>query len=66
MPDSRLLYYNGDGGKRQYNFLRSAVKVEAKVKGNKIIASVYIDTDSVDRFSKSGKHEIRIDSKVFV
>ena len=33
--------------RRQYDFLRSAVKVEPKVKGNKIVASVYIDTYSM-------------------
>lgn len=44
-------YYNSYDPKsyrRQYDFLRSAVKVEPKVKGNKVVASVYIDTDSMD------------------
>lgn len=36
--------------RRQYDFLRSAVKVEPKIKGNKAIASVYIDTDSMDNY----------------
>ncbi len=36
--------------RRQRDFLRSAVKVEPKVKGNKVIASVYIDTDSMDSY----------------
>lgn len=36
--------------RRQYDFLRSAVKVEPKIKGNKVIASVYIDTDSMDNY----------------
>jgi len=36
--------------RRKYDFLRSAVKVEPKVKGNKIVASVYIDTDSMDEY----------------
>ena len=36
--------------RRQYDFLRSAVKVESKIKGNKVIASVYIDTDSMDNY----------------
>ena len=36
--------------RRQYDFLRSAVKVEPKIKGNKVIASVYIDTDSMDDY----------------
>ena len=36
--------------RRQYDFLRSAVKVEPKVKGNKVVASVFIDTDSMDNY----------------
>lgn len=36
--------------RRQYDFLRSAVKVESKTQGNKVIASVYIDTDSMDNY----------------
>ncbi len=43
-------YYNSYDPKsyrRQYDFLRSAVKVEPKIIGNKVVASVYIDTDSI-------------------
>lgn len=36
--------------RRQYDFLRSVVKVEPKIQGNKVIASVYIDTDSMDNY----------------
>ncbi len=46
-------YYNSydpRSYRRQYDFLRSAVKVEPKVKGNKVVASVYIDTDSMDDY----------------
>jgi len=46
-------YYNSYDPKsyrRQRDFLRSAVKIEAKVKGNKVIASVYIDTDAMDSY----------------
>lgn len=46
-------YYNSYDPKsyrRQYDFLRSAVKVEPKVKGNKVAASVYIDTDSMNNY----------------
>ena len=46
-------YYNSYDQKSyrwQYDFLRSAVKVEPKIKGNKVIASVYIDTDSMDNY----------------
>lgn len=46
-------YYNSYDPKsyrRQYDFLRSAVKVEPKIQGSKVIASVYIDTDSMDSY----------------
>lgn len=46
-------YYNGykpESYRRQYNFLRSAVKVEAKVSGNTVTAYVYIDTDYMDNY----------------
>ena len=46
-------YYNSYDPKsyrRQYDFLRSAVKVEPKIKGNKVTASVYIDTESMDNY----------------
>jgi len=46
-------YYIGwtpDSYRRTEDFLRSAVKTEAKMKGNKCIASVYIDYDSMDNY----------------
>ena len=46
-------YYNSYDPKsyrRQYNFLRSAVKFEPKIKGSKVTASVYIDTESMDNY----------------
>lgn len=46
-------YYNSYDPKsyrRQYDFLRSAVKVDPKVKGNNVSASVYIDTDYMDNY----------------
>lgn len=46
-------YYNNYDPKsyrRQYDFLRSAVKVEPKKMGNKIVASVCIDTDYMDNY----------------
>ena len=46
-------YYNSYDPKsyrRQYDFLRSAVKVEPKIKGSKVTASVYIDTESIDNY----------------
>ena len=42
--------YDPKSYKRQYDFLRSAVKVESKIKDNKVVASVYIDTDSMDNY----------------
>ncbi len=36
--------------RRSYDFLHSAVKVEPKVVGNKVVASVYIDTDSMNNY----------------
>lgn len=36
--------------RRQYDLLRSAVKVEPKIIGNKVVASVYIDTDYMDNY----------------
>lgn len=42
--------YDPKSYRRQYDFLRSAVKVESKIKGNKVVASVYIDTDSMDNY----------------
>ena len=46
-------YYNSYDPKsyrRQYDFLRSAVKVGPKIKGSKVTASVYIDTESMDNY----------------
>lgn len=42
--------YNPKSYRRQFDFLRSAVKVKPKVTGNKIVASVYIDTDYMDNY----------------
>lgn len=42
--------YDPKSYRRQYDFLRSAVKVESKIQGNKVVASVYIDTDSMDNY----------------
>lgn len=36
--------------RRTKDYLYSAVKVEPKIKGNKVVASVYIDTDSMDNY----------------
>lgn len=42
--------YNPKFYKRQYNFLRSAVKVEPKIVRNRVVAYVYIDTDYMDSY----------------
>ena len=54
-------YYNSYSPvyyRRQYDFLRSAIKVEPKVKGNKVIASVYIDTDHLDNYYDATGEEV--------
>lgn len=46
-------YYNSYDPKsyrRQYDLLRSVVKVEPKIRGSKVTASVFIDTDSMDNY----------------
>lgn len=46
-------YYTGwtpESYQRTKDFLFSAVKTEAKMVGNKCVASVYIDTDSMDHY----------------
>ena len=54
-------YYNSyqpSSYRRQYDFLRSAVKVEPKIVRNKVIASVYIDTDSMDNYYNATGHQV--------
>lgn len=54
-------YYNSYDPKyyrRQRDFLRSAVKVEPKIKGNKVIAYVYIDTDSMDSYYAATGYQV--------
>ncbi len=36
--------------RRLHDFLHSAIRTEAKVVGNKVVASVYIDTDSMNNY----------------
>ena len=42
--------YDPKSYRRTKDFLYSAIKVEPKIKGNKVVASVYIDTDSMDNY----------------
>ena len=54
-------YYNSyspEYYKRQYDLLRSAVKVEPKRVGNKVVASVYIDYDSMDNYYNATGYEV--------
>lgn len=54
-------YYNSyspSSYRRQFDFLRSAVKVEPKIRGNKVIASVYIDTDSMDNYYNATGYQV--------
>ena len=44
--------------RRQYDFLRSAIKTEPKIVGNKVIASVYIDTDSMDNYNGVSGYQV--------
>lgn len=50
--------YTPEYYRRQYDFLRSAVKVEPKRVGNKVIASVYIDYDSMDNYYNATGYEV--------
>lgn len=54
-------YYNSYDPKsyrRQYDFLRSAVKVEPRIKGNTVEASVYIDTDAMDNYYNATGYQV--------
>lgn len=44
--------------RRLYDFLHSAIKTEPKVIGNKVVASVYIDTDSMDNYYEATGEEV--------
>ena len=44
--------------RRQYDFLHSAVKVEPKISSNKVEASVYIDTDSMDNYYNATGYQV--------
>lgn len=54
-------YYNSytpSSYRRQYDLLRSAVKVKPKVIGNKVVAYVYIDTDSMDNYYNATGYQV--------
>ena len=54
-------YYSGYDPisyQRTKDFLYSAVKTKAKVKGNEVIASVYIDTDAMDNYYNATGYQV--------
>ena len=50
--------YSPKSYRRQYDFLRSAVKVEPKVVRGKVIASVYIDYESMDDYYEASGYQV--------
>lgn len=50
--------YSPEYYRRQYDFLRSAVKVKPKRIGNRVVASVYIDYDSMDNYYNASGHQV--------
>ncbi len=54
-------YYTGwtpSSYRRTKDFLYSAVKTEAKIVGNKCVASVYIDYDSMDEYVNTTGYQV--------
>ena len=50
--------YNPKSYRRQFDFLRSAVKTKAKMSGNKVVASVYIHKDAMDDYYNATGYEV--------
>lgn len=50
--------YNPISYRRTYDFLRSAVKAEPKVMGNRVEAAVYIDYDSMDDYYSASGYDV--------
>lgn len=54
-------YYTGwtpESYRRTEAFLRSAIKVDAKMEGNKAVASVYIDLDSMNDYVNATGYQV--------
>lgn len=54
-------YYNSYNPKdyhRSYDFLRSAVKVKPQVVGNKVVAFVYIDVNSMNNYYEASGRQV--------
>lgn len=50
--------YSPEYYRRQYDLLHSAVKVEPKIVGNKVVTSVYIDYDSMDNYYNATGYQV--------
>lgn len=50
--------YTPSSYRRQYDFLRSAVKIQPKRVGNKVTASVYIDYNSMDNYYNATGYQV--------
>ena len=50
--------YNPKSYRRQFDFLRSAVSVKPKIKGSKVTASAYIDTQSMDNYYNATGYQV--------
>lgn len=50
--------YNPIYYRRQYDFLRSAIKVNARIVRGKVVAAVYIDTDSMDNYYEASGQQV--------
>ena len=50
--------YSPKNYRRQYDFLRSAVKVEPKIVRGKAVASVYIDYESMDDYYDASGYQV--------
>lgn len=50
--------YTPSSYRRQMDFLRSAVKIQPKVVRNKVVAYVYIDTDSMDNYYNATGYQV--------
>lgn len=50
--------YDPTSYSRQYDFLRSAVKIEPKISGNEVIACVYIDTDAMNNYRNASGYQV--------
>ena len=50
--------YNPTSYIRHFDFIRSALKIKPTVKGNKVVAYVYIDTDYMGNYYDATGHQV--------